>query len=1443
MNLESSHKNLTHTQNRANAKSSCKGMNQHVLKDDCTNEIKKKEIRNEQVGNVNKNEKNCNIKNTDIPFAEGEGDKNVEEKKIPLDLHEIDKLASESKKGIPFCMGTKDDTSCSSYFEGYPHENYKEDSDSMEGAEACETERCTNDSAADGGASYDWSERRKAGQDNFLRGEAEKVEEMTEKETAKSEVEQNKVVPPTGLEKHDHGTNETGGESKANALKESTKKCSSRKSLKKGKDTNTPSIKNDRSLMKQKCSEIKASEKKINEDNVELKYEHNSSKGIQTGGGGKPCNEKDEGVSNGKAVDEILKGEKKEHQMESSTYDKRNVKKSKRKYSEENANGKDDIGFHEKGNARKKKKNSHMEDGEDVTREKAKGNDKSDHKHGHKSSHKSGHKGSHISGKSGKAENEKKKQAGEQLVLEKEEKEGHSGGATTTESVSQACAYKKEKMNDDKTYNTSKGKKVATKKKNISKKKGSKGNADEFESKKDTPKIINSKDDGQVKKKYARLLKNLQTNLSSKMLEQEGEKRIKTWGEKLTLQQKINQFIKNKVATRTEYKYGKKPNTLSICNQFNLYNHLTMLNDFNRLHYYRAAMRWTGHKDMCECEGDPLMAPCGKGETSSLHVSSTGNKTKQKSATMLAQKTVGQINGESLNSIGNTINAYDEDVEGMLENQNGEKNPYIFFENNKECYVYNKKIIEIGTGPLSLLSINAILNGAKHVDALEVNKDASEMAKKLIEGYNLEDFIKIINCYSKMYVYKEEEDQRRLKRRNSFYNYFDTNVDEQHCSNFNYDLIISEVIGDFASQEGVADIYLDLHKKIFSYRKYQEYLHNWRKRDGGDSWGSHKNALQNHGEKAPTDEDRPKKYTESGMNEQTGEQRGQENVKKVKKIAYSEFAADDKLYSCEEFYNMNVKSIPYSVTTYYCPVKFPYYDNIIYKSENYPERTIISPKSKLLQSVMLEWSNLSLTEEENENTDFGTLEYLYLEQNVANQVIQKRNHIFWIQKSGPFCGFLITIDVEIRKGEHFGTKYGTCDSWYTNIVLLKDEINVNKNDLVVSKTYTNLLNYNEHIIDRKIVLVSRPSYTFYGYILKSMKNNNFSASTSNSDGDVNSSCFKNPDGEDYTSNASSFIYLDDETVLLLDQMHFHEKVLAMTSRQSGEKDVTMDETEKKKNPESVKGEEKKINAKNNHMEKNKLSGLDEQVEEKVEGHSRVAYGSVENHCGQKGIDLVKGATHDRSASNSSRIDTKSKTTLAGRGKDGSANGSADRSTLSRDATKTKSHKDASVNKTEKGKRANSEEKSPKKGAISDRDKQINKHDNSCTSMQNQRGKSVKGNKTNSETVEKGNTASSSGGNINSRNSPQKGAKSTPKENAKNQDIADIINNYNLKANFYYENLKDKILVYKNVKYKLMHIYEPVVIDYDEQATVIYKKDDIYNSKENNVSKFVNNVYQ
>ncbi|KNC35585.1 hypothetical protein PFLG_00772 [Plasmodium falciparum RAJ116] len=848
----------------------------------------------------------------------------------------------------------------------------------------------------------------------------------------------------------------------------------------------------------------------------------------------------------------------------------------------------------------------------------------------------------------------------------------------------------------------------------------------------------NTNNDSGGKKKYRRLLKNLEIDLSSKIIDHDISKRIRTWSGNLSLKEKINYFIKNNIATKTEYKYGKKPNTLSICNQFNLYNHLTMLNDFNRLHYYRAAMRWTGHNDVsCESSSNNLVEN-GNNWTNTCSVNSIrSNSINMNNSNNGDNNTLSLCYTESINSMMNTANVNTMDSMNLykLNNMKSGNNPYIFFENNKGCYVYNKNIIEIGTGPLSLLSINAILNGAKHVDALEVNKDASEMAKNLIEGYNLEDYIKIINCYSKVYEYKENDSHRKLKRKNLSYNFKDNSLDEHYCRNFNYDLIISEVIGDFASQEGVADIYLDLHKKIFSYRKYQEYLTHWNSSNNSTTELSvskmdslKDRELRNEGTDTKVgvtkiNENDNIKYDDknlSNINSEEDKNNKKLNVNimnKEKKLTYHQFSSNSELYNCEEFFNMNIKSIPYSVTTFYCPVKFPYTDNIIYKSDQYPERTIISPKNKLLQSVTLDWSNLTLNSDGKEDTtDFGILEYLYLEQNIINQVIQKRNHIFCVKKSGPFCGFLITIDVEIRKGEHFGTKYGTCDSWYTNIVLLKNEIMLEENDLIINKTYTNLLNYNEHFVDKKTVLVSRPSYTFYGYILRPFNEYTNSDTISEDGNTMDGSSNSLSKQLNNLCNEDNYIYLDDESILLLDQLTFYEKNILSTSTCKEKQEGLYDDKDMMNN----------------------ICHTDE-VKNMKEDFDKDTIKVEKEHIGKN-----------------SKEDERSQ--------------------------KIKKNKYFVVKKRYKKKKMELEDMEHKKP---------------CNESK--------------EVYEK--------------------------------DIEEITENYNLNAELYFEKLKDKSLIYKNIKYRILTFYDPVVIDYDEQATVIYKKDDIYNSKENNVNKFVNNVYQ
>ncbi|CDO65271.1 conserved Plasmodium protein, unknown function [Plasmodium reichenowi] len=861
----------------------------------------------------------------------------------------------------------------------------------------------------------------------------------------------------------------------------------------------------------------------------------------------------------------------------------------------------------------------------------------------------------------------------------------------------------------------------------------------ELKDNQEKPQNDNTNNDSGGKKKYRRLLKNLEIDLSSKIIDHDISKRIRTWSGNLSLKEKINYFIKNNIATKTEYKYGKKPNTLSICNQFNLYNHLTMLNDFNRLHYYRAAMRWTGHNDVSCESGSNNLVENGNNWTNTCSVNSIrSNSINMNNSNNGDNNTLSLCYTESINSMMNTahVNTMDNMNLYKLNNMTCGNNPYIFFENNKGCYVYNKNIIEIGTGPLSLLSINAILNGAKHVDALEVNKDASEMAKNLIEGYNLEDYIKIINCYSKVYEYKENDSHKKLKRKNLSYNFKDNSLDEHYCRNFNYDLIISEVIGDFASQEGVADIYLDLHKKIFSYRKYQEYLTHWNSSNNNTTELSvskmdslKDKELRNEGTDTKVvgvtkiNENDNIKYDDknlSNINSEEDKNNKKLNVNimnKEKKLTYNQFSSNSELYNCEEFFNMNIKSIPYSVTTFYCPVKFPYTDNIIYKSDQYPERTIISPKNKLLQSVTLDWSNLTLNSDGKEDTtDFGILEYLYLEQNIINQVIQKRNHIFCVKKSGPFCGFLITIDVEIRKGEHFGTKYGTCDSWYTNIVLLKNEIMLEENDLIINKTYTNLLNYNEHFVDKKTVLVSRPSYTFYGYILRPFNEYTNSDTISEDGNTMDGSSNSLSKQLNNLCNEDNYIYLDDESILLLDQLNFYEKNILSTSTCKEKQEGLYDDKDMR----------------NNIYHTDEVKNMKEDFDK----------------------DTIK--VEKKHIGKNSKEDERSQ--------------------------KIKKNKYFVVKKRYKKKKMELEDMEHKKPSNESK-----------------------------EVYEK--------------------------------DIEEITENYNLNAELYFEKLKDKILIYKSIKYRILTFYDPVVIDYDEQATVIYKKDDIYNSKENNVNKFVNNVYQ
>lgn len=173
-----------------------------------------------------------------------------------------------------------------------------------------------------------------------------------------------------------------------------------------------------------------------------------------------------------------------------------------------------------------------------------------------------------------------------------------------------------------------------------------------------------------------------------------------------SLNQKLDLLLKMGIVATTKVNESEEVHTLSICGQFAEENHLAMLQDSDRVSYYRKAMNWTGEA---------------------------------------------KSGGKKL-------------VEG-------------------------RRILEIGTGPICLLSINAVNAGAQHVVALEASRPSHCRAKKFVEAIGMSHKIDILHGYSKRVpaaLFKNPE------------------------------VVIHEIIGDFASQEGVADALLDVQERTGS---------------------------------------------------------------------------------------------------------------------------------------------------------------------------------------------------------------------------------------------------------------------------------------------------------------------------------------------------------------------------------------------------------------------------------------------------------------------------------------------------------------------------------------------------------------------------------------------------------------------------------------------------
>jgi len=92
--------------------------------------------------------------------------------------------------------------------------------------------------------------------------------------------------------------------------------------------------------------------------------------------------------------------------------------------------------------------------------------------------------------------------------------------------------------------------------------------------------------------------------------------------------------------------------------------------------------------------------------------------------------------------------------------------------------------VDIGTGPFALLAVMAARAGAKRVYAIEINPDAAALAKKRVQELGLQSTVQVIEGDSTKVELPEKAD-----------------------------LVVSELIGSIATQEGVEPIIVDARER------------------------------------------------------------------------------------------------------------------------------------------------------------------------------------------------------------------------------------------------------------------------------------------------------------------------------------------------------------------------------------------------------------------------------------------------------------------------------------------------------------------------------------------------------------------------------------------------------------------------------------------------------
>ncbi|CDI85368.1 hypothetical protein, conserved [Eimeria praecox] len=192
----------------------------------------------------------------------------------------------------------------------------------------------------------------------------------------------------------------------------------------------------------------------------------------------------------------------------------------------------------------------------------------------------------------------------------------------------------------------------------------------------------------------------------------------KAWDISLSYTDKIRQLIDGGFVRRSLLQKAP-PSTASICGQFGIPNHLAMLEDRDRVMFYKEAIRWQGPAPRQQ----QLLLPLRQAESSGEQEGPLPQLTVARELQQRPNQPLGR------------------------------------------SQVYGLRVLEIGCGPLALLSLLAVQQGAARVDALELNPGVYQFASTFVQQigvnalrpqqYGLEEpqkpRLRVFRCYSKLF--------------------------------------------------------------------------------------------------------------------------------------------------------------------------------------------------------------------------------------------------------------------------------------------------------------------------------------------------------------------------------------------------------------------------------------------------------------------------------------------------------------------------------------------------------------------------------------------------------------------------------------------------------------------------------------------------------------------